>query len=290
MRVHKIKLRQGISHILSVIFLVVVTILGVGLGLQYGGLSKDVIMSQVQESNYYSEVHNEVYMNAEEILWSSLSKESTLEDEINAILEGVISLERVYISSREYMEQTLSHSEVVTIDTSRIVDELRSNIYGYMEVHDIVLNRELEEGITELVTRIEKEYIRGIQFQFISYIAIYQRSFTQYMKFIVIISVSVMILILVVLLLMSKYKHRAIRSISYSMVASSFLILIGSGSLLLTKQYERHSLTPYYYRIFIEGYIKQSIVTVLVIGIIYATISIALIILGNYMKKHRGTK
>lgn len=301
MRDYKNILRQAISNVYAIILTILLVVVFVVLGLYFGAFSNHVILGKVQESNYYNEVHKELNESAKEIFETEGLGEELLQD--------VITLERVYISGKNYMESTLKGTALkatdisnnslsgttsikmdASIKTDRLREDLYNNIQEYMKSQNITMTKELEAGVNELITKIEKEYVRGIQFQFIRYISMYKSEFIGVIKWLLPITILLIGFLSWLLIYISKYKHRGVRYITYSVMASTGLVLFWSVILLVTKAYKKFEISPRYYNRFIENYLYQDILVFIYVSGIGVIISILLILVTNYMKKHMPSK
>lgn len=301
MRDYKNILRQVISNVYAILLTILFVVVFVILGLYFGAFSNHVILGKVQESNYYNGVHKELNESAKEIFETEGLDEELLQD--------VITLERVYISGKNYMETTLKGTALkdntisnnslsgttsiktdASIKTDRLREDLYNNIQEYMKSQNITMTKELEAGVNELITKIEKEYVRGIQFQFIRYISMYKSEFIGVIKWLLPITILLIGFLSWLLIYISKYKHRGIRYITYSVMASTGLVLFWSVILLVTKAYKKFEISPRYYNRFIENYLYQDILVFIYVSGIGVIISILLILVTNYMKKHMPSK
>ncbi|MDF2612050.1 MAG: hypothetical protein K0R92_3524 [Lachnospiraceae bacterium] len=86
----KMQIMQSIiSSIFAFLLSLLFILLFLGTGLAFGLFSDRIILSKVNESNYYNEVHQELNERAEKIITEAGLPSTVLTD--------VISLERVYI-------------------------------------------------------------------------------------------------------------------------------------------------------------------------------------------------
>lgn len=306
MKDYKDMLRQVISNLYAIMLTILFVVVFIVLGLYFGVFSNHVILGKVQESNYYNEVHEELNKSAKEIL----AMEGLDED----LLQDVITLDRVYVSGKNYIESTLKGDSVsnsssssnqlsenaqssntstsgqASIKTDRLREDLYNNIQDYLNSQNITMTEELEAGVNEIITKIEKEYVRGIQFQFIRYISMYKSKFIGVIKWLLPITILLIGFLSWLLIYISKYKHRGVRYITYSVMASTGLVLFWSVILLVTKAYKKFEISPRYYNRFIESYLYQDILVFIYISGIGVIISILLISVTTFMKKHMPSK
>jgi hypothetical protein len=275
------KKQKLMQRIISSIFAFLLTMIFVSsftlTGLYYGVFNNRIILSKVNESNYYNEVYKELQDRAEGIL-----QEAGLP--LN-VLSDVITLKRVYVGGKYYIEDTLSGKEPV-INTDKVRSQLEQNIDQYLTEEDISGTKELDTGIEEVIRKIEQEYKRGIHFQFIDYIAEYKASFMRLLRIAIPILILLASVIIVLLIKIHRYKHSGIRYIAYAMIASSCIVISSSAFLLITKSYEKMKQLPFYYGRFLTNYLKWDIQVFLYLGGIGMLLAILLIILVAYLKNN----
>lgn len=277
MRITNVKLKSIISGVFSFLLSLALVLLFLLAGLYFGVFNDRIIKSGVNESNYYNEIHQEINDRAESIIL-----ESGLPA---AVLDEIITLKRVYVSSKYYIEDALKGNEPV-VNTERLRQEFEENIYKYLEKSKIARTDELDAGIEEIIAKVEQEYTRGIQFRFVNYIGEYKIHFMRFLK----VSAPVLLLLAGVLcffiIKMQKYKHRGVRYIAFAMISSAGITMITSVCLLITKAYNSNEQLPDYYGRFLTGYLKWDIEVFLYIGGIGAILSVLLITLVRYMKNN----
>ena len=275
------KKQKLMQRIISSIFAFLLTMIFVSsftlTGLYYGVFNNRIILSKVNESNYYNEVYKELQDRAEGIL-----QEAGLP--LN-VLSDVITLKRVYVGGKYYIEDTLSGKEPV-INTDKVRSQLEQNIDQYLTEEGISRTKELDTGIEEVIRKVEQEYKRGIHFQFIDYIAEYKASFMRLLRIAIPILILLAGIISVLLIKIHRYKHSGIRYIAYAMIASSCIVISSSAFLLITKSYEKMKQLPFYYGRFLTNYLKWDIQVFLYLGGIGMLLAILLITLVAYLKKN----
>lgn len=276
MKQSKSKVQSLISSIFAFLLSLLFVACIVLLGLYFGVFSDRIIISKVNESNYYNEVHKELNDRVETILLDAGLPSS--------VLTEVITLERVYIGGKYYIEDTLSGKKSV-IKTDRISVDLTKNMNQYLIEEGITQTDELDLGMKEIISEVEQEYKRGIQFQFIKYITEYKAYYMELMRIIIPILVILIGFICYILVKMQKYKHRGIRYITYAMMSSTWITILTASFLLLTRSYNKVEVLPEYYDRFLTNYLRWDIQVFLYLGGMGALLSILLIGLVSYVKK-----
>lgn len=261
------------------IFALVLTLLFfflfLSVGLLFGVFNNRVILNKISESNYYNRVYQKLEERSDEIFLSHRLPDTLLDD--------VITLEKVYVSGRNYIENALQNKEY-KIPLTQIEEALEQSISEYMMEEGIEETPEVTSGIKELVALISGEYRRSIEFQFINYISIYRKSVYQILKWIFPLGIVCSGLFIFLLLRLHPYKHRGVRYLASSMLSSSSLIILGSLLLLMSRFYNKMQIAPDYYFTFVQEYLKWSTIIYLYIGGMGILIGIVLMGLVRYMK------
>lgn len=274
----KMQILQGI---ISSIFAFLLTLFFIFLflltGLAFGLFSDRIILSKVNESNYYNEVHRELNESAEFVVTEAGLPITVLND--------VISLERVYIGGKYYIEDTLAGKEP-SIRTEKIREQLMQNINLYLDQEEITQTEELSTGINEIISRVEQEYKRGVQFQFISYLSEYKTLFYDVVIYALPAVIVLALLLSYLLIRIHVYKHQGVRYITYSVIASTSIILISAATLLLTGIYNQVEQLPLYYDRFLTGYFRWGIQVFVYLGGLGVLASVLLIMLIGYLKRN----
>jgi hypothetical protein len=266
-----------ISSIFAFLLSLLFILLFLGTGLAFGLFSDRIILSKVNESNYYNEVHQELNERAEKIITEAGLPSTVLTD--------VISLERVYIGGKYFIEDTLTGKDTV-INTEKVREQLEQNINQYLTEEEVTKTEELEAGIYEIILRVEQEYKRGIQFQFIIYLAEYKLLFFDLMKIAVPVIVILSAFLCFLLVRMQQYMHKGVRYIAYATISSTSIVLITAAFLLFSGVYHKIEQVPDYYDRFLTSFLKWDIQVFLYLGGLGVLISILLITLVSYLKNN----
>lgn len=276
MKQNSVRLQNIISLIFSFLLTILFFLLFILLGLYFGAFNEKLMKQKINESNYYNETYSVIYTKAESII-----KDAGLPV---SVLENAITLERVYIGGKYYVEDILAGREP-RFKTDRLETVLNNNINNYLSEQHIVITEELEAGTAELTARLLQEYQRGIQFDFINSIS---RLKVIYLRIVMIglpLILIFMTIIIYFLIRMHKYFHRALRYINYSVITASFLTgTIALGLLFLLKIYNKVTVKPIYYSLFLKNYFKWDIQVFLYIAGLGAVLTAVLLIITGQSK------
>jgi hypothetical protein len=268
------KLENRMSYICSILaFLLSLIFVALFLitGLYLGAFNEKTILSKINESNYYNEVQQELNKNAESIVLKAGLPVS--------VLENVVTLERVYISGKYYIETALKGSNT-DISTEKLRNLLSDNINQYLLENNVDVDKDLTAGVDEIISRVEQEYKRSIQLEFINSVADYKIRFIQVTKIVLPFIVIVAGLLSYLLVRVNKYIHRGLRYIAYAVMASTIVNTIIALALLLTKSFQKINVKPKYYYNFLVQYFKWDIQIYLylsIVGIIVSTLLISFV-------------
>jgi len=258
-------------------FLLTMTLIGLYIcgGLGFGAFNNQAVLRKVNDSNYYDAVYQELTTSTEKLVTQAGFPAEVLTD--------VITLDRVYIAGRNYMEAVLGR-DTFQIKTDKITDELTDNIYAYLVEEDIVLTEELDNGIDQLVEAVKSQYVNGIQLKFAEDLMQTRNNFLYTMRYIIPILIVIIGILCYFLIRIHIYAHRGVRYITYAVCSSSLLTILAAGYTLMRGAYTGLQIEPLYYKNFIEAYLQWDILVFLYIGGIGMTIAIALISLVSFLK------
>jgi len=281
MKLNKLVIQRLISSLFAFLLTLLLVIFYVFVGLGLGTFNGKSIDRAIDESNYYNSVFDELRLDTEKLVTEVGLPTSVLTD--------AITLERVYISGRNYIETALVGGEE-QIKLDKLHNQLTDNISQYLLTEKLTASKELEQGISKVITTIETEYSSAIRLQMIHDVVDYKSQYFKLLKVFLPIIVALITILCYFLIRMQHYKHRGVRYITYALLASSLLILLTTLYLLLTKQYEVIKVTPDYYQHFISAYLRWDMMIFLYLAGIGLTISIALISFINYLKSKTTNK
>jgi len=271
--------KSMLRSLINSLFAFLLTLLSVTLilcaGFSVGLFSNKSIIKAINQSNYYNNVYQELSSHMEDVVTAAGLPSSVLTD--------VITLERVYIGGKNYVDSALRGEEAV-IKTDKLQEQLMNNINLYVQNEDIIQSEDLNSGITKVISVVEAEYKDAIQLQFVNDIVEYRLQYHHLIRILVPIVIVLIGILCYFLLRMQKYIHKGVRYIVYALMASSLMTMIVSFYLVITKPYAGMNVLPDYYKKFISAYLHWDLMIFIYIGGIGLTISIALISLISYLK------
>ena len=267
----KVMMCSLFSFLLTLLIFLLIT----GIGITVGVFNDKSVVNKLSESNYYNKVYEVIHHNAEEAV-----KEAGFP---TVVLENVITLERVYIGGKNYVNDVLNGTEP-KIKTDKLRETLLENVDRYLDEQGLIRTEEMKNQSEALATVIEEEYRTGINLKFVDYYTEYRTNF-MHMAYIGIPMILLLIFVICAMLIrMNQYKHRAVRYINYALIAASCLIILMAIYLLAAKHYSGLNLSPDYYNDFLITYLRWDIMVFLYLGEIGMALSLVLLPLTGYMK------
>lgn len=275
MKQNKTILHRLISCVFSFLLTLLFIVLFLCIGFSFGLFNGKSITRAINQSNYYNKVYHELNRNTETLITDSGLPVSVLTD--------VITLQRVYIGGKNYIESSLRGEEVLP-KTDKLKDQLTSNIKLYLQEEGINTSEELTSQINDVISIIETEYTEAIQLKLLNGITDYRDHFFDLIIIILPVVIVLIGILCYFLIRIQKYQHKGVRYIVYGLMASSLLTIIAALYLLITKQYSGIDVAPGYYKDFVTEYLRWDMMIFIYVGGIGLTISIALISLISYLK------
>lgn len=128
--------------IISIILTVATTLISATI------LNKDYILSKLEETDYYTNIYNQVESNFEKYIYQSGLDENVIKD--------IISKEEVKADTIQIINNIYSNEEVVKIDVSKIEDRLEKNIYNSLPGQTVSSTN--KKSIEQFINTIVEEY------------------------------------------------------------------------------------------------------------------------------------
>lgn len=276
----KKSLLQGL---ISVLFAFLLTLLLIAfylcIGTNFGVFSSKSITKAINESNYYNNVYEDLIISSEETLLSVGLPTS--------VITEVITLERVYIGGKNYVEDALQ-GRTSEVNTDKLHAELKNNINLYLQQEGIVQTETLDSDIKEVVQVIEANYRGALQLPMVNSLMQYKEQYNNILRIVLPIIIVLISILCFFLIKIQNYIHRGMRYIAYALIASTLIIAITAAILLITKGYAGVNAAPEYYKNFVVAYLEWGIKVFLYIAGIGITFAMALISSIKYFKNRIG--
>ncbi len=273
---HKKKLKvKAISLVFTFLLTMLLIVLFVCLDLYFGVFHDKSILRKVNESNYYNEVYKVLNTDAEALVTEAGLPAS--------VMEEVITLERVYINGKQYIEAALQ-GRTADISTAKLREKLLENINSYLASADILQEQEVAAGVEGLVKDVEQMYLQKIRVEYIHYLTDYRIKFLSALRWVIPLLLLLIGVTCYFLIKIHPYKHRGIRQIDYALNAASVLAIGTAVYLLTTGNYIKSGITPEYYSKFISLSLQWDFQVLLYLGCIGAAVSLVLMTLIGFMR------
>lgn len=271
--------KPTMQGIVSSVFAFLLTLLFVALyvcaGFILGVFDNKSVTRAIYESSYYNNVYDELNRSTEAIM-----KEAGIP---TTVLADVITLDRVYIGSKNYVEKAL-RGEEVTIKTDKLREKLTENLNAYLQKENVIRTTTLDSNIANIIDLVESKYKDTVQLQLAKDIIKYKKNYENMIRIIILGLVAAIGLLSYFLIRLYQYKHRGIRYIVYALITSSLLTIATAFILLKTKQYTNIDVNPGYYKNLVTAYLRWDTMVFIYMGGIGLTIAAALAYVVYHMK------
>lgn len=271
----KTKLKTLLSSTYAFLLTLLFFTLFVCIGFGFGVFNNKNVISKLNETNYNTSVYDEMKTKAEEIV-----KQAGLPV---SVLNNVITMERVFVNENDYIHSTLEGKKT-EIRTDKLKTGLNNNMNQYFKEQGISQTADVKTVADKVVTKVDQEYQSVLKLRFLNEYVKYKVRFDHLITIVIPVLVVLIGVLCFLLLKMHHHKHRGLRYINYALISSSLLFTLGAIYLLLNRGYKNLNVMPYYYRNFLEAYLKWDIMAFLYIGGMGILISIAMISLTGFLK------
>lgn len=253
---HKQKniMKQAVAFVFSFLLTLCFASCLVLIGCELGIFNGRIIVSQLEKTDYYTNVRVAIEENAAELLLPSGLPES--------IMEGVIDAEEVRHDTENAVRMSLK-GQGYKADTRGLEERFRQNIQTYIEENDIALSEETEAGIEQLFKSVKKEYERCMDFPFIKYFVRYRTVFHKLFVPATALFVIMSVVICALLLRLQRWRHRGMRYINYATLAAGWMIGVMAMIPLASKVYTRINVSPKYMYDLLVGVVRMDLLVFL---------------------------
>lgn len=235
-----------LGFFLSILIFSCLTILGISMG----AFRKDFILDKIRESNYYEESYKAFQGKTEHVLENTGISFS--------VIEEIYSQKRFHISQRNYVQSMLNMGGNTKYD-NQIKEELQEQLEHFVIEKKLPISSEIKSGLSEITVRIHELYKEEIEIKFIKNMCEYRRLFMKIIGIALPCILAISIFIIVILWNIFKYKHRALRYVSYGTMGAVIMETAFVFLLLRNCKYNQDITESGYYKDFILLYTKGSI-------------------------------
>ena len=222
-------LKKTVSYVISFLLVILLFIVILTSTISTSILNKKYIQKQINKSNYYEELAQDInykfrnyimQSGMEEVIFDGLFTDETLKNDLEKVLDAVYNKEKL------------------EIDTTEIREKLNSNIEKYAQENNINLTIQNREQINAFEDTIIDNYLSSIKYSdtVINKLAEVIPVVKTKVNLILVTSIILSIIIIVILFLLNKTEK--IKTLTYIGIA---LISVG-GLILIALLYEKISL------------------------------------------------
>ena len=246
-----------ISFIFTFFLAGLFSVLYVGIGFHLGFFNNLGVVRAIDVCGYYNQVYDDMYSSSEEVV-AGVGLPST-------VLADVITLDYIYIHTKNYMDKSLS-GQAVEVNAQQLKDKLTDNIKAYYLKANLNNSYKMEQDITLVTDQIGKKYETIVAVDLPNEINENKARYQGVIIVAMLLSALCIVFFGFILLKIHKYKHQGLRYIMYAIFASSALIILAAIINLVIKSYDRSYIEPNYYREMLGEYLKWDIMLYIYIG------------------------
>lgn len=213
---HEGKIAKVVYTILSFLLSMMIFFFTLLIVLQATFLNKNFIIGEINDSNYYSELSSEI---TEKLI--GLGNASGIdEDFFTGLVDEIMLREDV----GAYVKSFYSGKEVA-VDPTNFKQQLSTSLDQYIKDHNLKVSDEAKAGLDTFIKEAVDIYTNKIELPYLGIVGGY---FNKLLKPVLYVTIGCGILILIVAVIIiatNRWKHRAYRYLSYSLLGSLLMTL-----------------------------------------------------------------
>ena len=266
-----------ISSILSFLLAVLLTVATVVLAVKIGFINENRIISSLNYKDYYSGVEAQFYQDAKDL--------STPMGIPESVLDGIVESDQIHEDIKGYVSACFQ-GKTYTFQTDKLEQNLTEHIYQYFQAQGWQMTQEQLETIPEYTKMISDRYVEDMKIPLVNHFHKIDRFYTKLTAIVLGVSVVLSAGIIFALIKMHRWKHRALRFVTYSTIAAAFMVAAPAVVVLVNGFYKRISIGMEYLYYAMVEYISGGFLVLIYMSFIWAVVSAILLLLIKYLKKH----
>lgn len=269
------RIRTCVSVVCSFLLAMFLTVLLGAVAMRFGFFNREMTLNKINESDYYTNVYQELMENLKVIADSKEIPET--------VVTTVFTEKRVYINGKQFIENSLNNNDTV-VERDAVEKELETALRAYYKTKNVQITNAVQSDMDATIQAMTSEYTRMVRFQFVDYIRKYKAAYDSVMKWLLPILAVLSVLLIAVLIKLHRYPHRGVRYIGIGLVSAGLINLILPLVALIQRWYTDLGIQPDYYAEFLADYFKWSLYSFVYTGVISIVLSIGLFIWMRVLK------
>lgn len=268
-------LKSFISIILSFLMSVIFTVMSLVVGIYIGFLNENRIIDGLNYKDYYKGVEKTFFENAKDL--------STPIGMPDTVLNDIVVSEKIHSDVKNYVISSVNGKNY-TISTDELKIKLAENVREYFAQQNMEMTPEQEATVPEYTQLIADEYLKTVKVPFVNHFSEAKNLVRKIMFIVVPVCLIVSAFIAFILIRMRKWKHRGIRYIVYSTLATALMVALPGVVVLCNGFYKRINIASDYLYYALVKYVANGLWVFVYLAIVWLALSVGLLFLIRFIK------
>lgn len=189
-----------------------------------------------------------------------------------SVVQELVSEEKVTADIKDSLKAAVDNTEF-TADTKGITSELDKRVKDYFTE----LSDEQLSVLEDYKEAIAAEYVKLTTIPLVKYIGSVKNAYSEIFLFIVTACAVLLIADVIFLMKLHRYRHRALRYVSYAAIASALGMAVVPFIGFVTGFYKKFNITPGYFKGFVTAYVEDILIYMLLCAAFFALAAFLLI-------------
>lgn len=243
-----------------------------------GFLTENKILDSLNSKDYYSDVEAFFYEDAKDYtLPSGLPVE---------IVDGIVDSDTVHDDVRGYVRASLKGSGY-TFATEELKENLTANIYAYFSEQGVEMTQLQSETLPEYAQNIADLYEEDMKVPVVNMIPGIRAVFLKVIAVILAVEAVLGAAIVITLLKMQRWKHRSMRYMVYSTLATAGMTVIPAIFALSSGFYKKINISSRHMYYALTGYVENGFMLFLYGAAFWLVVSAGLLAGISFMKNRK---
>lgn len=274
-------IRKIISYILSFLLTVCLTLMTLLIIIKFGALNEKSLYNNMSSYGYYDHVYSDFMEKVKSVTMPTGFPES--------IYDEIVSKTDIYNDVNGSLKEQFGGEKYET-NAKNIRQKLSNNIDSYFVETSYTATDEEKAAIEAYIDTVADNYDKYIKLPLGSYI-IKAKNLFEKVFFVAFAVLIVMVIIIIFLLVrIHKWKHKALRYMSFASLATMLMVSAYPLYLYAGKVYYRLGLSPESFYKFTITYIDNLLLLFIYFGLFWLAVGILLAGLVVYLKKLKKTR
>lgn len=271
------KIRFLISSVLSFLLFVFFTAGTVLIALKFGFLNENSVLDGMSENDYYKSAETEFYQDA---------KDFTIPIGLPVtVVDGIVSSETIYDDIQGYVVAAVNNKEYV-FDTDDLESRLTENVYRYFKEEGLEMTEEQITTVPEYTKLVADIYVENMKVNYVTLLGMVNAAYGNVMWVGVAVCFVVSAVIITMLVKMYHWKHRALRFVDYSAIATMLMLVSPVVIVSFLERFMKPSVSPEHLYYALVNYCANGLKIFLYLAFAWAAVVAVLLLAIRYLKKN----